>query len=379
MKEANNIIKIIVGGDFCPQQRIKEKIEIQDYDFFAPIIPLIRSADFAILNLECPVIDNNLFSPLPKIGPSLYAPANSLKILERSGFNVVTLANNHMMDYGEKGLKETMHHLLESGIKYVGAGKDAEEASQVLILNKKDFRVAIINCCENEFSISTMLSAGTNALNPIRQYNIIKKIKDEVNKIIVIVHGGHEGFQLPSLRMQETYRFFIDAGADIVINHHQHCYSGWERYNEKPIFYGLGNLCFDKNNGQITPWNYGYLLELNLSEKGDEFSLHPYIQCGSDPTLVPLSIDEIEYKLKELNTTISSQKLLREAQNKYYDQNENSIRNKFEPFQNRYVNKLRKIFKFPFLMRRKNLRILRNYIECESHRDKLIHFLQKNT
>ena len=88
--------------------------------------------------------------------------------------------------------------------------------------------LAIINCCEHEFSIADDDSAGANPLNPIQQYYKIKEARLNADYVLVIVHGGHEMYQLPSLRMVDTYRFFIDAGADAVVNHHQHCFSGYE-------------------------------------------------------------------------------------------------------------------------------------------------------
>ena len=87
-----------------------------------------------------------------------------------------------------------------------------------------------------------------NPLLPIQQFYKIQEAKENADYVLVIVHGGIEHYQLPTSRMIETYRFFIDAGADAVVNHHQHCYSGYERYKSKPIIYGLGNLLFDNPN-----------------------------------------------------------------------------------------------------------------------------------
>ena len=98
--------------------------------------------------------------------------------------------------------------------------------------------------------------------------------------MLVIVHVGPEHYQLLIPRMKEMYRFFIDVGADVVVNHHQHCFSGYEIYKEKPIFYGLGNFCFDwigKRNGM---WNEGLLLSLTLDlNHKRQFVLIPYRQC----------------------------------------------------------------------------------------------------
>lgn len=80
----------------------------------------------------------------------------------------------------------------------------------------------------------------------------------------MIVHGGVEHHQYPTKRMVQTYRFFVDAGADAVINHHQHCPCGYEIYNGKPIYYGLGNFCFDWDGKRDSMWNVGYMVALNV-------------------------------------------------------------------------------------------------------------------
>lgn len=103
--------------------------------------------------------------------------------------------------------------------------------------------------------------------------------------------------------MQETYRFFIDTGADAVVNHHQHCYSGYEIYHDKPICYGLGNFCFDEDGRRECFWNEGYLVKLDFVNENIDFELIPYTQCNETASVI----------LVQDNKTIS-QKIHREAQ-----------------------------------------------------------------
>lgn len=139
-----------------------------------------------------------------------------------------------------------------------------------------------MNVCEYEFSIAGKSSPGANPIDLIDLCSRIKKIRKDVNYIILIVHGGHEHYQLPSPRMKKLYHFFIDEGVDIVVNHHQHCYSGYELYNNKYIFYGLGNFCFDNKKKRDSIWNEGLLLELNLDKTNTSFNLYPYEQCNKE-------------------------------------------------------------------------------------------------
>ncbi len=121
-------------------------------------------------------------------------------------------------------------------------------------------KLAFINVCENEFTIATENRGGCNPLNPIKQYYDIKEVKQNADYVFIIVHGGHEYCQQPSIRMKKTYRFFIDAGADMVLNHHQHCFCEYEIYKSKPIFYGLGNYCFGEGLDRPITWFYAMVL-----------------------------------------------------------------------------------------------------------------------
>lgn len=188
-----------------------------------------------------------------------------------------------------------------------------KEASRILYKDIKGVKFAIINCCEHEFSIATDKKGGSNPLNPIQQYYAIQEAKKQADKIIVIVHGGHELYQLPSLRMKETYRFFVDAGADAVINHHQHCYSGYEVYEGKPIFYGLGNFCFDWKGKRNSIWNYGYMVKLSFNNDNIEYEVIPYCQGNEKPGLEVLTNkEEFLISISELNKVIANDVQLKE-------------------------------------------------------------------
>lgn len=168
-----------------------------------------------------------------------------------------------------------------------------------------------MNCCEHEFSIATDTTAGANPLNPIQQYYNIQEARTKADYVLVIVHGGHEHYALPSPRMKETYRFFIDAGADAIINHHQHCYSGYEIYHGKPIFYGLGNLLFDHKSERHGPWNEGFMVSLRLDKQTlPQFELYPYTQCNERPSVIPMNEAERKIfaeRIDKLNQIISNE------------------------------------------------------------------------
>jgi poly-gamma-glutamate capsule biosynthesis protein CapA/YwtB (metallophosphatase superfamily) len=162
--------------------------------------------------------------------------------LHQLKIDAVTMANNHILDYGYKGVKDTFKELVDHKIKYIGAGNDLTEARKPLSLHKDGMKIAILNFCENEWSIAEDDSPGANPMDIIDNTNQIREAKASHDKVIVIVHGGHEYYNLPSPRMQKQYRFYADQGADIVVGHHTHCISGNEVYKGVPIYYSLGNF-----------------------------------------------------------------------------------------------------------------------------------------
>lgn len=364
-------MKILVGGDYVPRENIAQMMESGDFSYFDEIKPIIDKADFAIVNLEAPIVESET-QPITKCGPNLKTSPKVIDSLRYAGVGMVTLANNHIMDYGEPGLKDTVRNLESAGILHVGTGENLKEAQGVKYVNVKDKTLAIINCCEHEFSIASESGPGANPLDPIHQYHAIQEARQKADYVLVIVHGGHEYWQLPSPRMVETYRFFVDAGADAVVNHHQHCFSGYETYKGKPILYGLGNLCFQYTSRHDSVWNYGYLTMITFDEN-ISFEIYPYSQCNNDSRIAMLPKDYFDKEISSFNSTINDSKALSKATEEYYSRESKNIRLMFEPHIGRVSRKLFSLGLIPSFMRGNKLQKLRNSIECESHRDKLIY------
>lgn len=363
-------MKILIAGDFCPRYRVADKFEQGEYEYvLGEIKDIIVDADYSIVNLECPAIKGGEV-PIEKCGPNLQCSEKGIEAVKWAGFDCVTLANNHFLDFGKEGVEHTLEICKKHGIETVGGGMNLQEASSILYKEIDGKILAIINCCEHEFSIATEETAGSNPLNPIKQYYAIKEAKEKADYVLVIVHGGHEQYQLPSPRMQETYRFFIDAGADAVVNHHQHCYSGYEVYKGKPIFYGIGNFCFDNINRHDI-WNEGYMVFIFFNSNNITFEKIPYVQCD-DEAKVKLKEDVCYSKsIIELNTIIHDNKLLLNADKEYYKSCLRSVSSILEPISNKYILGIQRRGLLPSFLKKKKKLQLQNYILCESHRDKL--------
>lgn len=373
-------MKVTISGDFCQRYRVEQVIREGGYgQLFNDVLEITSKSDFNILNFEFPIVEKELdAAPIKKCGPHLRGSIESIDALKYAGFNVCTLANNHILDQGEYCCSNTKRLLNNAGIKTVGAGDNYEEASETLYLHKDGATLAVINCCEHEFCISTEKTSGANPLEPIHQYYKILEAKKAADYIMVIVHGGPEFYQLPTPRMQEVYRYFVDCGADVVINHHQHCYSGYEIYNNKPIFYGLGNFCFDNIEKRTGTWVEGFIVELTFEKMtGVIFNLHPFIQCAD--VVGPRLIKETNmfYKtINELNDIIKDSSKLQQATSDYYDSCAASMFG-YHSYENRILSKLNRMGLIPYQHSTKRLFSIWNLIECESHRDKMYHAFRK--
>ena len=372
-------MRVLIAGDYCPINRVANMIEGDCYEcLFSNIKPIVEPCDYSIVNFECPVRITE-GRGIKKAGPSLKCSAKSVAALKYVGFKCVTLANNHFYDQGEEGVDETIKTLKDAGIDYVGGGKNLTEACETLYKKVNDKTIAIINCCEHEFSIASEAKGGSNPLNPLQQYYAITEAKKTSDYVIVIVHGGIEHYQYPSNRMVETYRFFVDVGADVIVNHHQHCFSGMELWKGKPIFYGLGNFCFDWPEKNNKLWAEGYMVEL-LFEKGSiNYRLIPYIQNAINPGVFLKNKEEYEewkVRFDIISDVIQDEKRLQ----LYYEALLSKTERKFSIYLTPYTNKITLSLYMrhllPRLMPQKRLRELLNMIQCESHRDRMIKMLE---
>ena len=368
-------MKVLIAGDYCPRDRVAAFFEREDYaSVLSEVRELTSQSDWSIVNFECPVTTSDV-KPIEKCGPNLRCTPRGVEAIKWAGFNCVTLANNHFLDFGEDGVKETIATLNYYGIDFVGGGLNIEKASSVYYKEVAGKRLAIINCCEHEFSIATASYGGSNPLNPIQQYRDIQEARSKSDHVLVVVHGGHEHFQYPSFRMVETYRFFIDAGADVVINHHQHCYSGYEIYKGKPIFYGLGNFCFDNPSHHKGIWTEGYAVTIDFKSIEPSFMLHPYSQCTDEPKVKLLRSEVFNNSLDELNATIVDPSKLQIKTEQYRTDHSRLIGNIFEPFYNKLFLYFRYRGWIPSFVGKKRKIAAIDFIECESHRERLLFWL----
>lgn len=371
------MFKIIVAGDFAPRNRIETLIQKSDYGCLSEAKTIIQSVDYAIVNFESPVVEPNV-EPLPKTGPNLRCSEKALECVAQAGFNCVTLANNHFRDYGQAGVESTINACCKYQIDFVGGGKNYVDAKKTLFKTFGDKELAIINVCENEWSIASDNYGGSNPLDIVSVCRSLHEAKQKSDYVLLIIHGGTEHYNLPTPRMKETYRFFIDNGADVIVNHHQHCYSGYELYHDKLIFYGIGNFCFDNNVVKKNElWERGYLVELCFSEKID-YHLYPYIQCDeSNPAIQMIKeTAEFEKTMERLNSIIADDTQLQYRFNQMAAKGVMIAKKLLIPYSSSFAQKIQSKGLLPSFVSESRLNKLLAYIQCESHRDILLYGLK---
>jgi Putative enzyme of poly-gamma-glutamate biosynthesis (capsule formation) len=253
-------IKVIFSGDFAPCRNFEPIFKNSNNNPLREALSYVLEADLSFVNLECPLTKNN--TPINKSGPALKANPKCIEALKH--FSVVGLANNHILDYGKQGLRDTLLACENLGLPTVGSGMDLAQAQKPFIHEVKDTKIAIIAIAEHEFNQSENNGAGSAPIDLIDNYQQIKHAKAQADIVIVTLHGGNEYFPYPRPGLRKLCQHYIDLGVEAVICHHPHVPGAYEYYQGKPIVYSLGNFIFDHHKPP-EGWNEGYMVNLNFS------------------------------------------------------------------------------------------------------------------
>lgn len=272
-------MRMVIGGDLVPtpsnhflfsDKRVRELIGEE-------LETLFQSADYVCFNLEVPLIETE--NPIPKSGPNLKAACSAAQGIRALGCNVLTLANNHIMDHGQSGLASTIRALDSVEIAHLGAGKDLKTASQPVLLRKNGITVGIYACAEHEFSIASSDKPGANPFDPLESLDHIVELKAKCDYLIVLHHGGKEHYRYPSPCLQRVCRKMVAKGADLVITQHSHCIGSMEVYRGSTIVYGQGNFLFDYDDNEY--WNTGILVQVDLCLNRRSVEYIPLCKMGN--------------------------------------------------------------------------------------------------
>jgi len=247
-------ITLALAGDVMLARGVSQMI--QDHGPLYPwgdLLPLVRSADLFLVNLECVIAaSGEPFAP-PRVF-YFRAHPGAVETLVEGGVDYVTLANNHTMDYQGPALLETMRHLDAHGIAHAGAGRNLAEASRFALLEAGGIRVGVVAFADHfqEYA-ATEDCPGTNVL-PIslaapdfqRVRQALQAARDAgADLVLFSIHWGPNMRPYPTAEFKAFARAVLDAGADIFHGHSAHVFQGVEIYAGKPILYDTGDLIDD--------------------------------------------------------------------------------------------------------------------------------------
>jgi len=218
------------------------------------VIPHLGAADLRIINLECVIAHSGI--PWSRWRKVFHFRADPLAIesLKKAGVDCVVLANNHVLDYEEEALVEMLGLLEQAGIRYVGAGRNLEEAARPAMLQARGLRIAIVAFTDNEPGwAATATTPGTNYIPISLEETSLKPVREAIslaraagaNLVIFSIHWGPNMVTRPSTLFRKFARAVMDAGADIYHGHSAHICQGIEIYRGKPILYDTGNFVDD--------------------------------------------------------------------------------------------------------------------------------------
>jgi poly-gamma-glutamate synthesis protein (capsule biosynthesis protein) len=256
LPEEKKTYTLLFAGDIMLARSVQKQIEREQDPLypFARIADTVREADMAFANLEGPVSARGINQG------SMYSfrfePVGTMNSLRFAGFDVVSIANNHIWDWGKDALTDTVLHLDEAGIGHVGAGRNAAEANQPFIAQLDDTKIAMLGYT-NLYPKSLEAGAdypGISSFDVSSTVDQVQRLKriDGVDLAIVSLHWGTEYVTSSDAMQQGIARRLIDGGADLVIGHHPHVAQEVEKYGEGYIVYSLGNFVFDQNLSRIT-------------------------------------------------------------------------------------------------------------------------------
>lgn len=324
---------MILVGDFVPQKT-------------SPNLPDFGD-EIILANLEGPLCEDGL-KPIDKVGIHLHSSPR--KFAGRWAF---TLANNHLMDYCEEGLRQTIHQLNEQQIPHVGAGASLREARETMWLEDAGKRIAVIGCCEHQFGVADGHHGGVAALGDWVLASIRNAKVQGADFVVVSSHMGSESSKYVSPRQVALYHSFIDAGADVVHGHHAHIPQGWEEYRGRPIFYGLGNFVIDQTCWQRDK-NFLWSLLVSIDFSGEK-PIWKVDKVGSVP-------EDVEDYLDEANAIFHDEKLLNA---KWRENCRVQYRQYYKPF----IEFSFRGFLMTFLHPRRYRLVRECFRNCETHRD----------
>jgi poly-gamma-glutamate capsule biosynthesis protein CapA/YwtB (metallophosphatase superfamily) len=270
-------LSVIAVGDIMLGGRARRPIKENGRDYpFRAVLPILQRAPIVLGNLEGALAQkaqkqnrNFTYRARPKVASSLL----------RAGINVCTLANNHLVDCGREGVLETLEALAVAGVTPLGAAANETAAHVPVVREAGGLRIGLLAYYWNRRCAATANLPGS-AMGVFEELETdIRKLRSQVDRVIVTFHWGRPYKPEPSPRARAKARFAIDCGAHAVIGHHPHIIQALEIYRSRPIFYSIGNFAFGSGNSKAE----GLLLGFRFEDARTLVSVYPLYVKNRDP------------------------------------------------------------------------------------------------
>lgn len=272
-------LRIVAVGDILLGRGVESRLEKSGKSYIYPFektADILKKGDVVFGNLEESVTDSTKCLLGINQGGK-YVLKNKVKAFEGikyAGFNLLNLANNHILDYYDKGLFDTINILDSNGIAHSGAGRNLEEARKPAVLERNGYKIAMLSYTDMsevlyKGSPQLMFIAGKDkaGVAPRKIEYIMEdvlKARKTADILIVSFHWGkEESFDVLPEQIELAHRL-IDSGVDIILGHHPHQFHGIEIYKGKPIVYSMGNFIFDQNDPENQE---SFILDLGYTNK----------------------------------------------------------------------------------------------------------------
>jgi poly-gamma-glutamate capsule biosynthesis protein CapA/YwtB (metallophosphatase superfamily) len=268
---------LIVVGDIMLGGRSSSLISRFGADYcFDAVRPLLKHSAVCLGNLEGPLAkearkEERNFSY--RVQPTLASA------LLRNGIQVVTLANNHLVDCGREGVIETLDALRAAGVRAIGAGRTPAEAHRGAVMVEGRLRLGLLGYYWNRRCAATSRLPGSAMDPPEDLARDIAELRPQVDRLVVTFHWGVPYEFEPSPEDRAKARLAIDLGADAVVSHHPHVIQAFELYQGCPIFYSVGNFTFGSGNSRAEGLMVGFRFEHSLTQ----VSVYPIYVKNRDP------------------------------------------------------------------------------------------------
>lgn len=307
-------MKINIYGDICPtESNLNMFLSGYSEGIFKDIETVNRQSDFNIANLECAFGDGK--DKTDKPGPSMIVPLKCIKAIADAGFHVMSVANNHALDSGIKGLEQEIEEIHRLGMLHVGTNMEGN-TSPYIVLEKEDIKIAIYSVTDYEYNIDEH-GFGVNIYNEIDTYMVISELSKTYDYTLVLYHSGMENCEYPSPDLMKRCRRAVDFGAKAILCQHSHCIGAYENYKNGLILYGQGNFLFDLTKRKT--WHEGLIVRFDIDKNNFSYSFVPtYVQDGAVHTMCDLAAKELSEKFEKRSQEIADAHLLQEKWGEFF-------------------------------------------------------------